>query len=185
MAQIGQVTVAEDRFPREWGVRVYDYSYQGKRVDLQDIATKVAQWRALAIESEVQPMQKLITRRGERLEKYGLLLSSLTELQSQYTGEETTGKSVPVPTGISEAELAEISKEMGITIPYPDINFTKAQTDGAVQRLKSLIDEANNQQQKDMSRLQALVDRRDESFTTATSVMTAIADTRSSLMKNL
>lgn len=185
MSQIGRVSVAEDRFAREWGVRVFDYSYQGAVVDLQDIATKVTQRRALAIESEVGPMQNLITRRGQRLEKYGLLLSALTELQSQYAGDEQTGKSVAVPSAISAQELKEIGEEMGMEIPSGMINFNKGQTDGAVQRLKSLIDEANNQEQKDVSRLQALVDRRDESFTTATAVMTAISDTRGTLMKNL
>ena len=36
-----------------------------------------------------------------------------------------------------------------------------------------------------MSRLQSLVDRRDESYSTATNLMTAISDTRSNLIRNL
>ena len=36
-----------------------------------------------------------------------------------------------------------------------------------------------------MSRLQSLVDRRDESYSTATNMMTAISDTRSNLIRNL
>ena len=36
-----------------------------------------------------------------------------------------------------------------------------------------------------MSRLQSLVDRRDESYSTATNLMTNISDTRSNLIRNL
>ena len=54
-----------------------------------------------------------------------------------------------------------------------------------IQSLKSMIDGRNNQAQTDMSRLQSLVDRRDESFTTASNLMSAISDTRSNLIRNL
>jgi hypothetical protein len=36
-----------------------------------------------------------------------------------------------------------------------------------------------------MSRLQSLVDRRDESYSTATNLMTAVSDTRANLIRNL
>jgi hypothetical protein len=36
-----------------------------------------------------------------------------------------------------------------------------------------------------MSRLQSLVDRRDESYSTATNLMTHVSDTRSNLIRNL
>ena len=51
--------------------------------------------------------------------------------------------------------------------------------------LKSMIDSMNNESQTDMSRLQSLVDRRDESYSTATNLMTAISDCRSNLIRNL
>jgi len=186
MAQIEKVPVAEDRFASEWGIAVYDYSMSGKAVDLQDIATYVSQRRAMAIESEVEPMQKLIERRSQKLDNYGVVLATLTDMQSQFSDESTTTATATLPSSqISLNEAQEVFAQLGITITSLTLSFGKAQTDGCVQRLKTLIDEANNTQQKDMTRLQALVDRRDESFTTATSVMTAISDTRSTLMKNL
>ena len=36
-----------------------------------------------------------------------------------------------------------------------------------------------------MTRLQSLVDRRDESFTTATTLMTNVSDTRDNAIKNM
>ena len=54
-----------------------------------------------------------------------------------------------------------------------------------IQNVKSKIDSLNNASQTDMSRLQSLVDRRDESYSTATNLMTSISDTRSNLIRNL
>ena len=51
--------------------------------------------------------------------------------------------------------------------------------------LKTMIDSRNNESQTDMSRLQSLVDRRDESYSTATNLMSAVSDTRSNLIRNL
>jgi len=54
-----------------------------------------------------------------------------------------------------------------------------------VQLVKSKIDGFNNQSQTDMSRLQGLVDKRDQSFSTATDLMTNVSDTRGTLIQNL
>ena len=43
----------------------------------------------------------------------------------------------------------------------------------------------NNQSEKDMSRLQSLVDRRDEAFTTASNLMSEISDTRGNTIGNM
>jgi hypothetical protein len=48
-----------------------------------------------------------------------------------------------------------------------------------------MIDGRNNKAQTDMTRLQSLVDRRDESYSTASNLMTAVSDTRSNLIRNL
>ena len=54
-----------------------------------------------------------------------------------------------------------------------------------VQRVKSTIDGLNNVAQTDMNRLQSLVDRRDQAYTTATELMTNVSDTRGNLIGNL
>lgn len=189
--QIGRITVAEDRFMSNWGVKVYDYSHKGAHVDLQDMLVSIAQRRALAIEDEVIPLQTIISRRNERLEKYGRVLSKLTELQVQYTGDETQGKTVSLSGILSSDFSSDNFKEIMKTIGYEGavdgstLAMSKSGVEGAVARIKSKIDEMNNQAQKDMTRLQAVVDRRDESFSTATTLMTSVSDTRSSTIKNM
>ena len=51
--------------------------------------------------------------------------------------------------------------------------------------MKNKIDALNNEGQKDMTRLQSLVDRRDEAFSTASTLMNSVSDTRSNLIRNL
>ncbi|MCQ2368507.1 MAG: hypothetical protein MJ109_05815 [Kiritimatiellae bacterium] len=189
--QIGRVAVAEDRFMANWGVKVYDYSHRGVHVDLQDMLVSIAQRRALAIEDEVIPLQKIISKRNERLQKYGTVLSKLTELQTQYAGEDTSGKSVSLSGVINSSFTADDFNAIMKTVGYDGVvtgstlSMSKAAVEGAVARIKSNIDEMNNAAQKDMTRLQAVVDRRDESFSTATTLMTSVSDTRSSTIKNL
>lgn len=189
--QIGRITVAEDRFMSNWGVKVYDYSHKGVHVDLQDMLVSIAQRRALAIEDEVIPLQKIISKRNERLQKYGTVLSKLTELQTQYSGEETSGKSVSLSGVINSTFTADEFNAIMKTVGYDGVvtgstlSMSKSAVEGAVARIKSNIDEMNNAAQKDMTRLQAVVDRRDESFSTATTLMTSVSDTRSSTIKNM
>lgn len=189
--QIGRITVAEDRFMSNWGVKVFDYTHKGAHVDLQDMLVSIAQRRALAIEDEVIPLQTIISRRNARLEKYGRVLSKLTELQVQYTGEETQGKTVSL-SGITSADFTtddfkDIMAQIGYdgSVNGSTLAMSKSAVEGAVARIKSKIDEMNNQAQKDMTRLQAVVDRRDESFSTATTLMSSVSDTRSSTIKNM
>lgn len=57
--------------------------------------------------------------------------------------------------------------------------------EGMISRVKSEIDGLNNESQMSMARLQQLVDRRDESFTTATTLMSEISETRDNTIRNL
>ena len=63
--------------------------------------------------------------------------------------------------------------------------LTKRKVEELVQLVKSKIDSFNNQSQTDMTRLQSLVDRRDQSFSAATDLMTNVSDTRSNLISNI
>ena len=191
--EIESISVAEEHFTSEWGVKVYDYKYLGVRVDLQDLLVTITQHRATSIENEVIPLQDIISRRNKRLEHYGAVLQALTELQATYTGEDDdTSKPHKVNIGgvltddFKEADFWAILKEIGYDGgPGRELILSKSQVEGAVARCKNDIDEMNNDSQRDMTRLQSLVDRRDESYSAATSLMTSVSDTRSGLIKNL
>jgi hypothetical protein len=63
--------------------------------------------------------------------------------------------------------------------------MNKKTLEGMLSLVKSEIDGLNNESQTDMTRLQSLVDRRDESYSTATDLMTSISDTRSNVIRNM
>ena len=184
---IDRIEVAADRIGGEWGVSAYDYNLNGVHKDLQDMLVVISQNRATAIEAEVRPLQTIINRRNEKLEKYGTVLAKLTELQGLYTDDDRGNRSVGIGNTISSADFEAIMKECGYEgfLSGSTLTMNKASCDGAVSRVKSGVDEMNNAAQKDMTRLQSIVDRRDEAFSTATTMMTAVSDTRSSLINNL
>ena len=51
--------------------------------------------------------------------------------------------------------------------------------------VKSKIDSLNNAAEKDMTRLESLVDRRDEAYSTASDLMSELSDTRSTAIGNM
>lgn len=195
MAQIESLAVEVGRFGTNWGVRVYDYAYQKTRTDLQDLLVLITQNRAASIEQEILPLQDIISRRNTRIERYGAVLQKLTELQTKYAAEKATGNET-VPLGpiiagdFTLEEFWNIMADLGCpaggdgSLSYT-LALSKPEAEGAVARCKNKIDEMNNDSQRDMTRLQAIVDRRDESFSAATNLMTSVSDTRSSLIKNL
>ena len=189
MGVIERVSVAQDRMSELWGVSVHDYRYLDQRVDLQDLLVNITQKRATAIENEVQPLEKIINRRNENLEKYGAVLQVLTTLQAKYDEDDdsrSTSISAFTQSVGTEEEFWAIMEECGYAEGSGStLSLTKSTCEGCVSRCKSHIDEMNNDAQKDMTRLQSVVDRRDESYSTATSLMTSVSDTRSSLIKNL
>ncbi len=162
-----------------WGVTAYEYTINGKQVDLQDLMVTVAENRAVAIEGEVAPQATRIRNRNAKLDRYGAALGVMTEYQAKFDDDD---KSDARKEAITDADTVALLKELNSGWAA---NPTKAQTEGIIQILKSAIDGMNNEAQLDMSRLQQLVDRRDESYSTATNLMTSISDTRSNLIRNL
>lgn len=62
---------------------------------------------------------------------------------------------------------------------------TKAQVDGAIQKVKAQIDGMGNTQQMDMLRLQSLSNKRNESFDVMTNFIKKMQDARSSIIGNM
>ena len=176
-----------------WGVTFNDYSIKTKTdgangavntttvsADFQDLMVSVSEHRAVTVEDEVTPMAQRMRDRNKFLDELGTALADLTKQQASYKsdaeGDDTTD------TGISNASIKIIKKATGET---PSSKMTKKNNEYFIQRIKSAIDGLNNAAQTDMTRLQSLVDRRDESYSTATNLMTEISDTRGNLIRNL
>ena len=180
MPTIDNVRVAQD-LTALWGVNAYEYKIDGQQVDFQDLMIAVSERRAVTVEGEVTPLTTRIRSRNKTLENLGTVLADLSKLQSQFKSD---------ASGSDRAGyLQQTSKDILIgvfgSLDWSDLHMTKYEVEEWTQKVKSKIDALNNESQTDMSRLQSLVDRRDESYSTATNLMTAVSDTRSNLIRNL
>lgn len=190
------VTISNDTpvaLSENWGVSFNDYTINGKQVDFQDLMVWVSEKRAVAVEGEVTPLTGRISIRNKNLDRAGSLLAVFTKAQSMFKNDDS-GDTTTSVSGITSDQYAIVREawyrstgqmQDNITDGWVNTSWKKSSVEGMVQALKSMIDGWNNLAQKDMNRLQSLVDRRDESYSTATNLMNAISDTRSNLIRNL
>ena len=179
---------------QNWGVSFSDFKVDGEKVDFQDLMIVISEKRAVAVEGEVTPLTTRINRRNVELDKLGSLLAIFTKTQADFPSD-ASGSDKKAVSGITsdqwallrEAYIKRGGDDPGATwnSSFANSNWTKSSVEGMIQALKSMIDGRNNKAQADMTRLQALVDRRDDSFSTASSLMTSVSDTRGNLIRNL
>lgn len=179
---------------QNWGVSFSDFKVDGEQVDFQDLMIVISEKRATTVEDEVTPLTTRIKRRNTELERLGSLLAIFTKGQANFDSD-SNGSSATRIEGITsdqwellrQAYIKRGGGDPGATWrdDFANSNWTKSSIEGMIQALKSMIDTRNNQAQTDMTRLQSLVDRRDESFSTASNLMSAVSDTRSNLIRNL
>ena len=180
-----------------WGVSGAEYVVDGVKVCFQDLMVVVTEQRAATIEKEGEPMATRMTNRNKRLEKLGNALSDLSGIEAAFKSDDSGGTwsldYLKQPSEATRTVLDSIESGLwgygtsgagdgkGKTGYY----VTRSNCERAIQLIKTQIDKLNNEASADMTRLQSLVDRRDEAYSTATSLMQKIADTTSSLIKNL
>ena len=179
------------RLSQDWGnIKFNDYRIDGNKVDFQDLMVVVSEKRAVAVEGEVVPMTQRVRSRNKELDILGSLLAIFTQTEAKFASD---------AKGTDKARVEGVTTEMvylgcdayrkkGGT-PSTDLSWwnedwTKQSVEGMIQSLKSMIDSRNNAAQSDMSRLQSLVDRRDESYSTATNLMTEVSETRDNAIRN-
>jgi predicted nucleic acid-binding Zn-ribbon protein len=204
MVEVGNI---QDR----WGVKAGDYdvtlSGATNRMDFQDLLVQFSKFRAVAVEGEVEPLSVRMQQRNDRLDELSEALAELTKVQAEFESDDTGARDAH--SWISN-ETGKVLESLGYTPTYyatdddrPSDNeeradfykagwrsssqysMNKKTLEGMLSRVKSEIDGLNNEAQTDMTRLQSLVDRRDESYSTATNLMTSISDTRSNVIRNL
>ena len=204
MVEIGNI---ENR----WGVKAGDYNVtlksQTDMMDFQDLLVKFSKNRAVAVEGEVEPLTVRINQRNKRLDELGEVLSELTKIQTEFESDDTgdrdmhswmsnTTGAVLESLGYSPSYYAKESDRPKDNEERADFykvgwngdnqySANKKTIEGMLSRVKSEIDALNNEAQTDMTRLQSLIDRRDESYSTATNLMTSVSDTRSNVIRNM
>ena len=193
-----------------WGVKAGDYNVtlnsKTDTMDFQDLLVKFSKNRAVAVEGEVEPLTVRINQRNKRLDELGEVLSELTKIQTEFESDDTGDRdmhswmsnktgAVLESLGYSPSYYAKESDRPKDNEERADFykvgwngdnqySANKKTIEGMLSRVKSEIDALNNEAQTDMTRLQSLVDRRDESYSTATNLMTSVSDTRSNVIRN-
>ena len=204
MVEIGNI---ENR----WGVKAGDYNVtlnsKTDMMDFQDLLVKFSKNRAVAVEGEVEPLTVRINQRNKRLDELGEVLSELTKIQTEFESDDKGDRDMH---SWMSSKTGAVLESLGYTPKYyatendrPNdkedrADFYKAgwagencysankkTIEGMLSRVKSEIDGLNNEAQTDMTRLQSLIDRRDESYSTATNLMTSVSDTRSNVIRNM
>ena len=172
----------------DWGVKGIDYVYTSsytkdkpRACDLQDLLVDVSLHRAKRVEGEIEPLATRIQNRNETLDDLGDALADLTKLQAKFDSEADGD----AREGTLSSTSYETLKEVFGSVDFNDLQMTKYEVEEWLQKVKSKIDSLNNQSEKDMSRLESLVDRRDEAFSTASDLMSEVSDTRSSTISNM
>ena len=173
------ITLDNVKLSESWGVTFGDYYYGADQTDFQDLMVKISEKRATTVEGEVAPLTTRIKARNDYLEELGNALADLTRLQAAFKSDD---EGTAQRETMKNSTYNTIYKLQG---SYPTKKEYKQWVEYYLKLVKSKIDALNNEAQKDMTRLQSLVDRRDESFSTATTLMSAISDTRSNLIRNL
>ena len=194
-----------------WGVKAGDYNVtlnsKTDTMDFQDLLVKFSKNRAVAVEGEVEPLTVRINQRNKRLDELGEVLSELTKIQTEFESDDTGDRDMHSwmsnKTGQALESLGSTPKYYATEDDRPKDNEDRADfykagwagencysankktLEGMLSRVKSEIDSLNNAAQTDMTRLQSLIDRRDESYSTATNLMTSVSDTRSNVIRNM
>jgi hypothetical protein len=194
-----------------WGVKAGDYNVtlnsKTDTMDFQDLLVKFSKNRAVAVEGEVEPLTVRINQRNKRLDELGEVLSELTKIQADFESEDAGDRDMHTwmsnKTGVVLESLGYTPTYYATESDRPNDNEKRAEfykagwktenqysadkktIEGMLSRVKSEIDGLNNEAQTDMTRLQSLVDRRDESYSTATNLMTSVSDTRSNVIRNM
>lgn len=166
---------------QSWGVDFSDYTYKDEPVDFQDLMVAVAENRAATVEKEVTPLTTRIRNRNKTLDELGGILAELTNLQSQFSSNAGGWDRAGTLSLDSFNLLIKIFGSLDFSVRQ----MAKCEVEEWIQKVKSKIDGLNNESQADMTRLQSLVDRRDESFSTASNLMSTISDTRGNTIRNL
>ena len=173
-------------FKERWGTQIYDYRLDFKPLDFQDLMIAISINRAKAVEGEVKPLSTRMKERNAYLQKLGTALSEATSKQAEFKSDDAGDKAM---SGWFTADTSSIINSVCPNFIRSwsgnQCDATKAGIEGIIAKIKNVIDGQNNESQRDMTRLQSLVDRRDESFSTATTLMTSVSDTRSNAIRNL
>lgn len=176
-----------DYFQGKWGVTPVEYLFDSagaNQVDFQDLMVSVTERQALAIEKEVKPESVRVQKRTKRLKVCGDGMAELTAFKFKTESDEPNPAATN-PGKISEETAALVEELAGrkILTAGSQVSPHKDEVDSANQYIRTESDRLNNVQQLAMSRLETLVQGRDQNFSTAATLMNHVSETRGSTIR--
>jgi len=196
----------------QWNAEFYEYDYVAPvssptvrewGLDLETLTIRVANRRAAIIEAQVAPMSVRMEERNAELSLLSVALGDMAGFSAKFVADPENDDKVPefVTSKITEEGLAGL-KLIGITatsygkdkdgkvitghdLKVGDNEVPKSDVDSWTQKLQGASDSRNNEAQKDMTRIQSLVDRRDESYKLSSTLSQKVAGTRGTTIKNM
>ncbi len=189
---ISSIDVNSDNL-KAWGVDVKDYEIDvvvdgtatKKRIDFQDLLINISEQRAATVEKQIEPMSVRMSTRNRKLDNLGAALAIIADIQAKFTDADDIKPKESSITLTAEAKAGLLLVGYSGGTVGSKLSMDKSTAEYYQQMVKTELDSLNNASSKDMTRLQSLVDKRDESYSTATSLMQAVADTRANTIKNM
>ena len=185
MSMISQEPV---QLSQTWGATFGDYKYVKwdnsvkAKFDFQDLMVEISENRAVVVEAEVAPLASRISQRNSKLDSLGVTLADLTKLQAAFDSE---AKGTDRSASLKQSSYETLQEVFGNQVDFTNLRMKKSEVEYWLQMVKSKIDSLNNAAEKDMTRLESLVDRRDEAYSTASDLMSELSDTRSTAIGNM
>lgn len=174
-----------------WNIKPVEYTITGNSnvLDFQDLMVNIAEQRATAIESEVAPLANRIKKRNERLEYCGKILSTLSACQYNTKDDANPRSEVEITLSAEQCQFLYDLGDKSWTADERTNGYKnklhKEYCDLDKRLLQTEIDKLNNEAQLDMNRMQSLVDHRDQSYNTATTLMQHISECRGTTIKGM
>lgn len=187
--EIKPIEVKGTGFNDRWNISMLEYEMlvdgERKMVDFQDLMVNVAENQALAIEQEVAPEATRIQKRTNRLKVIGDAMAELSAFKFNTKDSANPSASAYVSKATQDILNELTGSTWGDGQCDKSVGRSKAQVDSGNQYLKSESDKLNNDQQLAMSRLESLVQGRDQNFNMATTLMQHVSETRGSTIKSM
>jgi len=183
---------------------------QSSGIDIETLLLTVQMQRANLIDQQLAAKIEGVKARNDQISKLNNVLSTLTAVNNAFPSNATGTTTFPwntVENGKIEANANQAIKDAGIT----DLGFsftdggnckvgsgvekqnsarvnggvTKGQVEAAIQKVKGMLDSANNNSQMDMLELQSLTNKRNDAYDLMTNFIKKMADSRASILANL
>lgn len=183
-------------------------------MDVETALMAVQQERTRLLDTQLQSQIQEVQNRNDMIAKLNTVLSALNSAAAQFksgasatdtipdwNNDKVKAIEIPLNDAIKAAGLGDLgftarqgrisnpSDSMGTVLPAATNimqgGTTKGEIDGAINKVKGMIDSAGNSQQMDMLRLQSMTNKRNEAFDVMTNFVKKMQESRSSIIGNM